>query len=113
MMMIMPHLVILFFLLPTYLPHPTNNIHVASPPTSDTDSIYNHVVESIPLIEQPLRKSSRVSKPVAYLQDFRCSDVTTNISYPLSNYISYRNLASSHFSYISTITVNQEPCNYK
>ena len=76
----------------------------------------------------PLRKSTRVSKPPAYLQDYKCSNVTcadhalsnlTNKSsstpitsgtkYPLSHYLESSKLSSSYSLYCSLIATIPEP----
>lgn len=69
--------------------------------------------DSTSLVKQPLGKSSWVSKPLFYLQDFHCFNVNTNVLYTLSKYTSYNNFSSSHLCYISSININQDPRTYK
>lgn len=90
-----------------------NNILTVSSLTSDTNYVPGQFEEPILLAEPPLRKYNRLSKPPVYLQDFQCYNVTTNASYPLSNFLSYNNIYVAHLSYISTIIVNQESRTYK
>lgn len=47
-----------------YLMIHNNNILVVSFPISDTNYLYNPMEESTSLVEQPLRKPYRVSKPL-------------------------------------------------
>ena len=76
----------------------------------------------------PLRKSARVSKPLTYLQDYKCSNVTcddhalstfsnksgsapitSDTKYPLSQYLDSSKLSSSYSLYCSLIAAIPEP----
>lgn len=79
--------------------------------------------ELLPKIEisQSVTRSTRERCRPAYLQDYRCSNVTgvalptlknsklTSILYPLEQYISYTNFSNTHRAFLSTISSNDEP----
>ena len=81
-------------------------------------------IPSVIVPSTPLRKSSRVSKPPAYLIDFKCntvvsdnltSSLSTNksgIHYPLSNYLNSSKLSSNYAHFCSLISVIPEPTSY-
>ena len=65
-------------------------------------------------IEEPLRRSTRVSNPPRHLTDYHYYNVTnTNkVTYPIQNYLDYANLPDSHKHYICQISENYEPQTY-
>ena len=98
--------------LPPSIPiHPSPLLSAGSLPTNPSQS-------SI-----PLRKSSRVSKPPAYLTDFKCSTVVhdnlppfsankSGTSFPLSNYLSSSKLSPNYAHFCSLISAIPEPTSY-
>ena len=56
----------------------------------------------------PLRRSSRPTQPSTRLRDF----VTYEVQYPIQNFISYKNISSSHNSFLTSISKEEEPNNY-
>ncbi|XP_004516485.1 uncharacterized protein [Cicer arietinum] len=73
----------------------------------------------------PTRKSTRQVKPPSYLKDFHCKLLagknlnphvshlhSSGILYPLSQFISYDNLSSSHRSFILNVSTVKEPSSY-
>ena len=71
----------------------------------------------------PLRKSSRISKPPAYLIDFKCSTVVnanlpplsankSGTPFPLSNYLNSSKLFSNYAHFCSLIFAIPEPTSY-
>lgn len=64
-----------------------------------------------------IRRSHRVRKPPSYLKEFHCNSVLTDsssyVTYPLSIVVSYDNISPQHMHFISSITINEEPKNYK
>ena len=71
----------------------------------------------------PLRKSSRISKPPAYLTDFQCSTVVnanlpplsankSGTPFPLSKYLNSSKLSSNYAHFCSLIFAIPEPTSY-
>ena len=83
-----------------------------------------HVIPSTIVPSTPLRKSSRVSKPLAYLNDFKCSTIVSDnltsslsanksgIHYPLSTYLNSSKLSSNYAHFCSLISAIPEPTSY-
>lgn len=71
--------------------------------------------------QNTLRRSSRTRKPPSYLKDFHCNltDHTAdsthwpNVLYPISSYLDYSGLSSSHKHYALTVSTMQKPRTYK
>uniref|UniRef100_A0A803P3R9 Integrase catalytic domain-containing protein n=1 Tax=Cannabis sativa TaxID=3483 RepID=A0A803P3R9_CANSA len=62
------------------------------------------------------RRSTRVSKPPSYLQDFECYNLLqdkSNTSYPISKFLSYSKLSKTYKAFILAVTTEFEPQNYK
>ena len=71
-----------------------------------------------------LRKSSKVSKPPLYLQDYKCSTIVSNhatssllanksgIHYPLSTYLDSSKLSSNYAHFCSLISAIPKPTSY-
>ena len=64
----------------------------------------------------PLCRSSRVTKPPSYLQDYHCSLLYAETSpsnpkvlYPLSNFLNYDKLSHSHKAFLLAISSQDEP----
>ena len=98
-----------------------NPISNPSDPIPDNVAFPSH--SSIP----SLRKSSRTHKPPSYLQEFHChnaflpttsqSSPTTNqctisTAFPISNFLSYSNLAPSYQSFVLNASSIQEPTSF-
>ena len=90
---------------------------------SSTSSLYSSISSPAP----PLRKSDRVRQPFVLLRDFHCGQISTTPStatssqsfstksgtqYPLSKYISYDSLSSTHKHFVNTISSVLEPTSY-
>ena len=83
------------------MPHPPH----PSPPEISSSPIDSHHQSALP---QPSpRKSQRQKQPPSYLKDYHCSllsatahnsvsPISSNIRYPISNYISYHRLSHHH-----------------
>ena len=115
------------------LPNTNSDLSVPTPkpslvpiPTTYTDSIADPISDSV-----PLRKSTRITKAPAYLQDYKCSNVvhdqfdpsnptiksgstssTLGTKYPLSYYLDSSSLFSSYAHFYSLITVISKPKSY-
>uniref|UniRef100_A0A803Q474 Major facilitator superfamily (MFS) profile domain-containing protein n=1 Tax=Cannabis sativa TaxID=3483 RepID=A0A803Q474_CANSA len=69
-----------------------------------------------PTTEVPLRRTSRQSKPLAYLKDYECHSILQDqksTPHPLSKFISYDKLSDTHRAFILAVTALFEPRNYK
>ena len=97
------------------LPQPSHNM--SYPPSSISGSFTPELVfvpAPIPF-ESVVRRSTKVTWPHSYLQNYHCHLITqiptphTPSSYPLENFISYSALSSSHRQYILNISSNFEP----
>ena len=80
------------------LGHSSPFVHIAPPALSS----------SIP----PLRKSTRISNRPAYLQAYKCnqvSQVQPSIAYPLSSYLSSHKLSPRHLHFCNAISSIEEP----
>ena len=70
-----------------------------------------HPSHSLPTSPVPAtlvpRKSTRISKPPAYLQDYKCNAVSTK--YPISNYISSHKLSPSYSHFCNSISNIPKP----
>ena len=70
------------------------------------------------MTSNPVHRSVRVTKPLSYLQDFRCNLLASKPSppartpYPLDHYLSYAKLSASHSSFILTVSSTFEPQHY-
>ena len=72
-------------------------------------------------------RSIRDRRPPSYLSDYIChsahatnpispthsSSVSSGMRYPIANYVTYNNFSSAHCHFLSTVTTNVEPPNYK
>ena len=101
--------------------------HVLDMPVIDSvDSADIPPSNSVPF-NPPLRKSSRVSKPPTYLQDYKCSCIVCDklassipnnksgffgTQYPLSNYLDSYKLSSTYAYFCSLISTIPEPKSY-
>ena len=54
-----------------------------------------------------LRRSTKVSKPPAYLQPYKCN--TLSIRYPIGNFVSSHQLSPSYFHFYNSISALKEP----
>ena len=65
-------------------------------------------------IQEPLRRSTKVSNTPKYLIDFHCYNVTrTNkVTYPIQHHLDYSKLSNSNKHYICQISENHEPQTY-
>jgi len=114
-------------------PSPLPNSVPILNPTSLSDSVHHSDISNsefqLSLDVHPpipnLRKSSRTKQPPRYLQDFHCQLVTSStslsstpqdrtgcssgISYPLSSFLSYNNISSTHRHFCLSVSSNVEP----
>lgn len=74
--------------------------------------------ESVPN-QMPIRIFDRLRKQPQYLKDFHCNTLLYNstnssiVLYPHSHVLSYHHISPKHFQFLSTISVHDEPTNYK
>lgn len=67
----------------------------------------------------PIRIFDRLRKQPQYLKDFHCNTLLYNstnssiVLYPHSHVLSYHHISPKHFQFLSTISVHDEPTNYK
>ena len=97
-------------------------------PNADADVVPN--LDIVPP-KPSLRSSQRISKPLAYLQSYKCSSIhcdqsshstssiklgssspTSGIKYPLSTYLTTSKLSPSYANFCSLITNIPEPKSY-
>ena len=85
-------------------------------PTNHSDHPIEPDTEPLPQ-NNHLRRSTRIRQPPSYLKNFHCNLASTTtiqsskqVSYPLSQYLSYSNLSFACSNYISAI---EEPKTYK
>ncbi|MCH90967.1 retrovirus-related Pol polyprotein from transposon TNT 1-94, partial [Trifolium medium] len=121
---------IFFLIVIQQVTYPASNHLNDSPNLSKSSSLPHHVPTPPHTNPALLRKSTRITKPPAYLnKHYYCNllnaDSTihelpadTSISsstckYPLSSYLSYQNLSSAHHHYIANLTNITEPTCYE
>ena len=91
--------------------------------TSNPSQSIQLVIPSTIPSSVPLRKSSMISKPPAYLTDFKCSTVVNDnlpslsanklgTPFPLSNYFTSSKLSSNYAHFCSLISAILEPTSY-
>ena len=111
----------------TPTPHqPTPTSHHQPKPQHTTDLPTNHNNQPTetdianPPQDTHLRRSTRIRQPSCYLKDFHCNlasattiQSSTQVSYPLSQYLSYSNLSPTYRKYILSISATEEPKTYK
>lgn len=88
-----------------------------TPPASFIDPepiVTNNTPSPSPSPQPVLRKSSRHVNPPSHLQDYVCnqSHVSSTVSYPISDYVSYNNLSPSHCAFALSIASHTEPTTY-
>ena len=112
--------------------NPSHSIQASAdlPNAISANSSTHNPLPSIPPItpstvvsSAPLRKSSRVPKPPAYLTDFKCSTIVSDpltssanksgTHYPLSTYLNSSKLSSNYAHFCSLISVIPEPISYQ
>ena len=114
------------------LPNSSSPATSASPSASNTDSSSPPIIEPTVIPSPPsLRKSTRVSKPPSYLQDYKCSNIitdqfvhsnhaiksgsasqTSGTKYPLSHFLGSSTLSPSYAHFCSLITAVSDPQSY-
>ena len=94
--------------IPTTPPSPPSPFIDPDPPSPD------HSPSPIP--SPVLRISTRNSHPPIHLQDYVCqvshASASSNIPYPISDYLSYTNLSPSHCAFSLSIVSHTEPTTY-
>ncbi|PNX55526.1 retrovirus-related Pol polyprotein from transposon TNT 1-94, partial [Trifolium pratense] len=106
-----------------------NYIESASPSPNNSNTNSPNSPSLSPIIPPPitLRRSTRPSNPPGYLQDFHCNLISTSnndsiqstsassseCKYPLSSFISYQNLSTSHKHFAFNISTLTEPSSYE
>jgi hypothetical protein len=63
------------------------------------------VIPPAPII--PLRNSTRIRRPLSYVDNYQC-----NVKYPIQNHISYDRLSSTYKEYLFHVDTIYEPCFY-
>jgi hypothetical protein len=118
---------------PSHTPQPASSTSL--PPNHDLPSTSNFTLPSDntspitpPPPSIPLRKSTRITHPPGYLQDYHCSLITPTIhashstsspsssstcKYPLSVFLSSQHLSSTHSHYIMNLSTIYEPSSYE
>jgi transposase InsO family protein len=118
---------------PSHTPQPASSTSL--PPNHDLPSTSNFTLPSDntspitpPPPSIPLRKSTRITHPPGYLQDYHCSLITPTIhashstsspsssstcKYPLSVFLSSQHLSSTHSHYIMNLSTISEPSSYE
>ena len=97
---------------------------LTSPSTNSPTIPHLDVPSCSESISSPLRRSTRVSKPPTYLQDYHyklaqsatstssSSIASTGTSYPLSSFLSYDHLSPSHRNFALSVTAISETTSF-
>lgn len=89
---------------------PITNLHLYPNPNT-----YHNIQPETDII--PIRRSDRFKRQPAFLKDYHCHSISsppdTDILYPLSHVLSYNNISKHHFTFLSAISTEIEPKNYK
>ena len=94
--------------LPTPQPLPDQSLPLAqvNPPVADNaPSSAAPSVSTASTPAEPLRRSSRITRPPSYLRDYDCH----NVFYPICNHVSYHRLSDSYKTYVLQVSNEYEP----
>jgi hypothetical protein len=84
----------------TVIPYPACEPHL--PPLAQTPTTAPPIVDPHPMV--PLRRSTRVTQPPAYLQDF-----VHTVTYPIQHHLTYDKLSTSYKSFVCQVSTIVEP----
>lgn len=96
--------------IPQNEPTPASQLSADAVPEQGTSSVASQQPSA--LSNSSLRRSTRVTRAPARLQDYQCNQLTSTCAYPLHNYDTCSRLGSSYRAYISQISADPEPVFY-
>ncbi|XP_055800631.1 uncharacterized mitochondrial protein AtMg00820-like [Solanum dulcamara] len=93
----------------TTVEHSEDQIHVVDGAGSGESSL-----AEVTLTEDPSapRRSVKSKQPSTWLRDFVSLNITSDVQYPLSNYVNYSHLSPTYQHYIAATSTITEPTSY-